>query len=212
MSERSYRGLLWGLALAGLLLDQSSKYLVFHRLYNGGQGGEHTLVPGAFDLLAQFTGQRAQPDHPLSPLQTWSGDILPRVNPGALFGIQVGMGVSANTLFAIISMLAALAIIYWSTYRSLAKDRILSAALGLILAGTLGNLYDRVVFHGVRDFLYVHYLFEWPVHYDFQWPVFNIADCCLVLGAFLLLAQAFFSKHEQPVAVPVEEAVVETTA
>jgi lipoprotein signal peptidase len=53
----------------------------------------------------------------------------------------------------------------------------------LILAGTLGNFYDRIVFNGVRDFLHWNYLFDWPV--------FNIADCCLVCGAGLLLLQAF---------------------
>ena len=46
-------------------------------------------------------------------------------------------------------------------------------ALGLILGGTLGNLYDRVVYDGVRDFI------DWHYH-DLEWPVFNIADCCLV--------------------------------
>ena len=43
---------------------------------------------------------------------------------------------------------------------------------------------------GVRDFLYF---------YKIEWPVFNVADCCLVCGAFLLLAQAFLA---QPVAAP----------
>ena len=57
------------------------------------------------------------------------------------------------------------------------------AALGLILGGTIGNLYDRLVFGGVRYFLYFHYI---------EWPVFNIADCCLVVGAGLLLVQAVF--------------------
>jgi signal peptidase II len=56
----------------------------------------------------------------------------------------------------------------------------------LILAGTLGNLYDRLVFDGVRDFLHFYLI---------DWPVFNIADCCLVCGAFLLLAQAFLGRH-----------------
>jgi lipoprotein signal peptidase len=55
--------------------------------------------------------------------------------------------------------------------------------LGLILAGTLGNLYDRILFNGVRDF------FHWD--YLYNWPVFNVADCCLVVGAGLLLVQAF---------------------
>ena len=47
----------------------------------------------------------------------------------------------------------------------------------------MGNLYDRLVFGGVRDFLYF---------YRVEWPVFNVADCCLVVGAALLLVQAVF--------------------
>jgi lipoprotein signal peptidase len=205
MNERTYRGLLWSLALVGLLLDQGSKYLVFHWLYNDGRGGESALIPGAFDILAQFSGEHVRPENPLAPLQGGSGNALPLVNHGALFGYKIGLGVSANTVFAVISLVAAAAIVWWSWSRSLVRDRILCSALGLILGGTVGNLYDRVVFHGVRDFLHWHYAFDWPV--------FNIADCCLVGGAFLLLAQAFFVKHEQPVEEPVpQQQPVETAA
>jgi hypothetical protein len=62
----------------------------------------------------------------------------------------------------------------------------------LILGGTIGNLYDRLVFGGVRDFLYFYYI---------EWPVFNFADCCLVVGAGLLLVHALFGTvptTEQP--------------
>ena len=56
----------------------------------------------------------------------------------------------------------------------------------MILAGTLGNFFDRMIFHGVRDFLY----FYW-----FEWPVFNVADCMLVVGEGLLLFQAFTARR-----------------
>jgi signal peptidase II len=108
---------------------------------------------------------------------------VPHVNQGALFGFLRDHKELANGGFAVISLLAAAAIIYWSTHRNTARDRWLCCALGLILAGTLGNFYDRIVFNGVRDFLH------W--NYRFDWPVFNIADCCLVCGACLLLLQAF---------------------
>ena len=62
-------------------------------------------------------------------------------------------------------------------------------ALGLILGGTAGNLFDRVVFNGVRD---------WMHFYWFEWPVFNFADCCLVCGAGLLLLQAFWRQRTGP--------------
>jgi len=97
----------------------------------------------------------------------------------------------ANGGFAVISLLAALAIVYWCSQKTTARDRWLCSALGLILAGTLGNLYDRLVFGGVRDFIH------WD--YFFNWPVFNVADCCLVCGACLLLIQAF---SPQPASQP----------
>jgi len=187
MAERSYRGLFWGLAVAGVALDQVGKYGIFTWLYNNGQGGAQEVVPGAFRLVAAFSG-RTDPGGVLAPLRTWGGDVLPMVNHGALFGLGNTPGL-ANWIFAVVSIVAAVGIIYWSTRRATARDWPLCASLGLILAGTLGNLYDRLVFDGVRDFLYFYLI---------NWPVFNIADCCLVCGAFLLLAQAFWGRTAKP--------------
>ena len=184
MPERSFRWLLWTLVLVGASFDQAGKYLVFKWLYSDGAGGEYVLVPGAFKLLSQFTDKPETAESWLAPLRTWSGAMLPKVNHGALFGLGGDYKNHANSIFAIVSVLAALAIIFWSTRPSTARDGALCGALGLILAGTLGNLYDRLIFDGVRDFLYFHWI---------EWPVFNFADCCLVCGAFLLLVQAFWS-------------------
>jgi len=194
MSDRSYRGLLWGLVVLGLTLDLGSKYGVFYWLYNGGRGDVYVVVPDVFELMAQFTGATEPGHHPLSGLRTLGGPVLPRVNHGALFGLANRHETFANATFAAISIAAAIAIAYWSTLRSTVRDRALCASLGLILAGTLGNLYDRVVFNGVRDFIHWHY------QESVEWPVFNIADCCLVCGALLLLAQAFFARS-----VPADE-------
>ena len=186
VSQRSYAPVLWGLALAGVVIDQATKYGVFRWLYNeADHQGEYEVVPGAFRLLAQFTNQPEPRDQLLGRLRTFSGDLLPKVNHGALFGLGGEHTHIANSLFAAVSIIAAIAIIYWSRRRSTSSDLALCVALGLILAGTLGNLYDRVVFHGVRDFLYFYWI---------EWPVFNVADCCLVLGAALLLAQAFWNR------------------
>jgi lipoprotein signal peptidase len=199
MAERSYRGLFWGLAVAGAVLDQVTKYGVFRWLgaraqtdpETGELAGVQSVVANVFELRAAYQGKDllwGQQDGLLAALRTWSSDLVPRVNHGALFGwLNQHVGL-ANALFAAISVVAAVAIAYWSSRPSARHDRSLSAALGLILAGTLGNLYDRLVFNGVRDFLHLHY------YNAFDWPVFNVADCCLVLGALLLLAQAFFGR------------------
>jgi signal peptidase II len=221
MPERTYRGLLWTLALCGLLADQAAKYGVFAWLQEGESNTFalfqtepvkrtfHMVPPdvdpnGEARLRGFFLTAGSNPapsgwlglDHVLFPNRS-----APHVNAGALFGFLSDHKTMANLGFAAISLLAAGAIIYWSRQKSTAKDRWLCAALGLILAGTLGNFYDRVMFNGVRDFLHWNYYFDWPV--------FNLADCCLVVGASLLLLQAFLFPHQSSKPAEEESARVE---
>lgn len=212
----SYVWLFWALAVVGLAADQGSKYGVFTWLYADGPRApepwlgsfvietDHRpdtphapgftarrveLIEGVFSLTATHTHHADDGEGVLSALRTISGPNLPHVNHGALFGHDFSFAPgTSNTLFAVVSLLAAVAIMFWSTRPATRSDRVLCVALGLILAGTLGNFYDRIVFDGVRDFLH------W---YKFvNWPVFNVADCCLVCGAGLLLVHALFTTEE----------------
>ncbi len=200
MSDRSYRVLLWGLALLGLCADQATKYGVFAWLH----GVEsHTyavfqtepvarrfaVVPDD-DAVERFQQRGFFLESAFEHNGDVSGRPVPHVNQGALFGFLREHKTAANGTFALISLLAAAAIAVWSFQKGTAGDRWLCVSLGLILGGTLGNLYDRLVFNGVRDFLHWNYLFDWPV--------FNVADCCLVVGASLLLLQAFLVPHNKP--------------
>ncbi len=217
-NTRSYVWLFALLAVGGFVADQAAKYGIFAYLYSEDirlDTPHITIVQDVLQLEASHIHVRARRpclerdpgDQPLSPLRTVSGPCLPHVNRGALFGIgnsdtdSEGM----NPLFTIISVLAACFILVWALRPSVAHDRLLSIALGLILGGTLGNLYDRVVFSGVRDFLHAYYHFDWPaigLNYFFDWPVFNLADCCLVIGAGFLLLHSFVTgeKKETPAA------------
>jgi len=105
-------------------------------------------------------------------------------NRGALwgFGNQIVKIPHSNTIFAVLSLLAAAAILYWVLARGAARSRLLALSLGLILAGTAGNCYDRLLHPGVRDFLYFELI---------NWPIFNFADSFLVCGALLLMLHAF---------------------
>jgi signal peptidase II len=178
MPERSYRILLWTVALVGIGLDQTTKYGMFAWLKNKPDQA-HTAQVFHFE---DGPGFQLQARHQAKA----DGGLEPQVNSGALFGWLGEYKDQANNGFAIVSLLAALAIVYWSFKPGTARDRWLCIALGLILAGTVGNLYDRVLFSGVRDFLD----FYWQ---DKHWPTFNVADCCLVCGACLLLVQSFGS-------------------
>lgn len=57
--------------------------------------------------------------------------------------------------------------------------------LALIIAGALSNVWDRVRFKAVADFLYFHIG-------QYGWPAFNIADSCIVLGVALLAFDSLF--------------------
>jgi signal peptidase II len=116
--------------------------------------------------------------------------IIPRifrlthvVNTGAAFSIFEGASSPAlvrNLLigFSIIAVTVVLALIWKMGQRA----TLTSVALALILGGAIGNLYDRIRFAYVIDFLEVHI-----VHY--HWPDFNVADSAIVVGACLLLLE-----------------------
>lgn len=199
-AERRYRWLFWTIALVGFTVDQTSKYGVFAWLYNDGRGGDYILAPGTFNLVARYRADVVPEDASFRILRTLSGEHWPTVNHGALFGIggQTGLG---NLLFTLVSATAALGIILWTLKSATARDRYLCTALGLILAGAFGNLYDRLLFGGVRDFMHWYRFIDWPV--------FNVADICLVTGAGLLVLEALVrtpEREENLAAVAAEEA------
>ena len=201
-TERPYLWFFSILALVGLVVDQTSKYTVFTWLYPTHEKQvktAHPIIVDAFELQTNYFELDPR-DPPLSFLQGISGERKPHVNRGALFGI--GNEGGYNNLFMTISIGAAIFILIWSQRPLVAHDRFLTMALGLILGGTFGNLYDRVVFGGVRDFL------RW--HGGFEWPTFNIADCCLVCGACMLLVHSFFL-HEEKTPEPENPASAEAT-
>ena len=101
------------------------------------------------------------------------------VNHGAVFGIGQGY----VWLFLLFS-LVALGIILWVFVSSFQKQWVVHLALGLITAGALGNLWDRAVFHGVRDML--QFYASW-----YQY-IFNLADVLLCIGVPLLMARWLF--------------------
>jgi lipoprotein signal peptidase len=205
-SQRPYLALFVVLAALGFVADQASKYGIFTYLYTEELRPDPphiNVVTGVFRLEASHTHVRPDwtltvhrdPGGPLSFLRTISGECLPHVNRGALFGIgNSADGGGMNHVFALISIVAAIFILIWAARPPVAQDWLMSMALGLILGGTLGNLYDRLVFSGVRDFLHWYYWYDWPV--------FNIADCCLVCGAAVLMVHSFFvaDKTTEPAA------------
>lgn len=114
------------------------------------------------------------------------------INTGALFG----MGQGQTSLLAIVSIGALVAILLWLWLGTATSSWLLTVALGLMLAGVMGNLYDRLGMwgaQGVRDWI----LFRFG---SFTWPNFNLADACLVCGAAMLVLHSFHVERKAKLA------------
>src|SRR5262249_26586921 len=113
MPERSYRVLFWVLAVLGLAADQATKYGVVAWV---AERPHHNFVVFAdeehkgFALVAQF---EINDDGTIK--KAADGSRVPHVNHGALFGFLRDYKTLANAGFAVVSLLAAAAICYWST-------------------------------------------------------------------------------------------------
>ncbi len=164
------------IAIVGVTVDLATKHWAFETLGIGPSGSSIAVVGRV--LVLETT-----------------------LNEGGLFG--VGQGFSFP--LSILGMTALVGIVGWLFVLGAAQDWLLTVALGGVVGGILGNLYDRLGFHGllweysrigqpdrigqpvyaVRD--WIHFKIQ-SISFDF--PLFNIADSLLVCGAALLMWHA----------------------
>jgi len=116
-------------------------------------------------------------------------------NKGGAFGIFSNIAYREE-IFIIISILALVVLVYlfWITPK---EQKLMRSALALIAGGAFGNLYDRIRFGEVVDFI------EIGVN-RYRWPTFNIADIAITMGVILVLYETIRSQKIPP-EIDVEE-------
>lgn len=111
------------------------------------------------------------------------------LNPGAVFGIGPGQRWFFIAFTVVALAFGLLMFARWTT----ARDRFAHAAIGLLIGGGLGNLYDRLVYGCVRDFIHPLPGWKWPGGITIRgnaaiWPyVSNVADLLLLIGIGMLM-------------------------
>lgn len=154
--------------------------------------GPDVWLPGESGEDDWVRAERADPDHPATAIPRHEPTVVvPGVlnmqltlNTGAVFGLGKGQ----RWLFVVVSLIATV-VIFVLVWRSPPGAWAYPIALGMILSGALGNLYDRVRFSAVRDML--HMLPETGL-----WPwIFNLADVALVVGVLLVLVLSFWAER-----------------
>ena len=142
--------MMYFIAAVAITLDQYTKYVVRNELTYGETVVVHPVLRNIFDLT--YT-----------------------TNTGASFGILQN-GSAVLTSIAIV-VLGAIVYLNWTVP---AEHLWLRAALGIQMGGVAGNLFDRLRFGMVTDFLHVHY-----------WPIFNVADSCITVGTIIMIIIMF---------------------
>lgn len=99
-------------------------------------------------------------------------------NTGVAFGLMPG-----KRLLLILVSIAVCAIVIYFYTKTKKKDFLLKVAFAIILGGSLSNLFDRVFYGYVIDYI------------DFRiFPVFNLADVAINLGVFLIILDLFMKR------------------
>lgn len=98
-------------------------------------------------------------------------------NSGAAFGVAP----FGSVFFLVISIVVSVALVAYVFTQ--ATPAWTAALLGLVLGGTVGNAYDRVLHGSVTDFVTVHW-----------WPVFNVADSAISVGVALLVVASLLRR------------------
>ena len=108
-------------------------------------------------------------------------------NRGVSFGMFSADGDLGRWILVAITLLIVIGLGIWLKY---VQTRLLATAIGLVIGGALGNIYDRANFGYVADFLQF-YVGDW------SFAVFNVADSCITIGAALLIWDSFFGPQSK---------------
>ena len=148
------------LIAVSILLDQLSKFLIRQ---NVDQYSEIKLIGDCF--------------------------ILTNVeNSGAFLGMGSDFSPFVKTVFLLILPIIVLICIMIYVYRDKQIDKISLIGFCLIIGGGIANIYDRILYGSVTDFLFI------DLGGIFKTGIFNIADLSVTTGMILILLMSFRSK------------------
>jgi signal peptidase II len=151
------KGLLTGLAIGALAVDQLSKYLVEHHT---APGSIHVLIPGILNLMHTS-------------------------NPGVAFGIFADSANPWRAPVLIGFSAAVIALLIWLLATGRAGARLGECGIALILGGAVGNVFDRLVRHSVTDFIDFHFgsFYHWYT-FNLADSAIVIGACLVILELF----------------------------
>ena len=112
------------------------------------------------------------------------------INLDLIWNTGIGFGIfstDSSLLYNCVSALVILIIIIllFVATKSKTSEKII---FSIIIGGAIGNLYDRLTYNAVPDFIDLHYN-------NFHWFTFNVADIFITIGVVFFIMKGFFEKN-----------------
>jgi lipoprotein signal peptidase len=113
-------------------------------------------------------------------------------NKGGAWGLLQGASENLRRPFFLLVSALAIGFIVYLFSRLQPRQRALRWGLPLVLGGALGNVFDRIRYGFVIDFIDVHVIQNGK---EVHWPTFNVADIAICVGVALMAIDMFGSKR-----------------
>jgi signal peptidase II len=159
------------------------------------------LILVSLATLAADLGSKAWAEHRLDGypgiVEVWKNHlalILAR-NRGGAWGLLQSTSENVRRPFFLLVSVAAIAFIMTLYRRLQPHQRALQWGLPLVLGGALGNVFDRIRYGHVIDFIDAHVG-------EHHWPTFNVADIAICVGVGLMAVDMFTSRRGRPALLP----------
>ena len=112
------------------------------------------------------------------------------INVNLIWNIGIGFGflsTDSTLLYSLVTIVIGL-VIFYLIYIFLISENLDKFVFSLILGGAFGNIYDRLTYKAVPDFIDLHYS-------NFHWFTFNVADIFITIGIIIFIIRGFFIKN-----------------
>ena len=119
-------------------------------------------------------------------------ELLPFVNLQLIWNDGIAFGLfsfseQSSYNFLTILIIIIISIIFWMIVKTKGLEKY---AFIMVFGGALGNVYDRLFYSSVPDFIDIHIN-------NFHWFIFNVADIFITLGVIILILNEFILKNQK---------------
>jgi signal peptidase II len=161
-----------------------------------------SIVSLAADIGSKLWAEKKLDGFP-GIVQVWPNHVafILAKNRGGAWGLLQGTSENVRRPFFLLVSVAAIAFIVTLYRRLQPRQQALKWGLPLVLGGALGNVFDRIRYGHVIDFIDVHLTYK---GHDHHWPTFNVADIAICVGVGLMAIDMFTSKKPGAAAAPLE--------